>query len=213
MGVTWITNTLSKRLKLARDYLGLSQEEMAKTIGSKTRGYQENERGKTKPNASTIEGFVRKGINANWLVAGIGEMVLPSVQSDNVNNNECYMLPILRNDLSLMSMTPFQQSNLTFHLYNQDKLAFIFSNGDSIEPTIKSTNRLLIYTENTTPIDGNLYVIRFGRNLYAKRVQLLLNGDLTLISNNKDYLPQNISENDIKLLVIIGQIIWLGKEI
>ncbi|WP_299197908.1 S24 family peptidase [uncultured Amphritea sp.] len=64
-----------ERLQVARNYLSLSQEAMAEAIGSKKRGYQDNERDRSVPGGKVIEGFVKLGINANWLLTGEGPML------------------------------------------------------------------------------------------------------------------------------------------
>lgn len=206
-------DTLNERLKLARERLGLTQEEMAEAVGAKKRGYQENEKGNTIPSSRIIEGFIRRGISANWLVAGIGDMLLSSQQFDTKRNSEYLMVPNLQDDLTIISAVPFSSQYLKSHQYKMEKLALIVSNGDSMEPTINSDDSLLINMEATTPTDGNIFVLRLGENLYPKRVQLLVNGDLTLISDNKDYLPQIITDDEVKQLSIIGQVIWIGKTI
>lgn len=67
--------SISSRLKVARQHLGLSQEEIAEELGLKRRGYQENESGRTQPNAKSIQALVRLGVNANWLLTGEGPML------------------------------------------------------------------------------------------------------------------------------------------
>lgn len=48
---------------------------MAEALGMKRRGYQENESGRTQPNAITVQGLIGLGINANWLLTGEGPML------------------------------------------------------------------------------------------------------------------------------------------
>lgn len=72
-----------ERLQIARNYLSLSQEAMAEAIGSKKRGYQDNERDRSTPGGKVIEGFVRLGINANWLLTGEGPMLKADLSADD----------------------------------------------------------------------------------------------------------------------------------
>lgn len=68
--------TISERLKTARASLGLSQKDFAAQSGVSARGYQGYEDGRSVPGGEAIAGFVRLGINANWLLTGEGPMLL-----------------------------------------------------------------------------------------------------------------------------------------
>ncbi|MCV6588304.1 MAG: helix-turn-helix domain-containing protein [Marinobacterium sp.] len=72
--------SIGERLQQARKALELSQDAIADSIGSKKRGYQENERGRSFPGGKVIEGFVRLGINANWLLTGQGPMMVSDLE-------------------------------------------------------------------------------------------------------------------------------------
>ncbi len=67
---------ISDQLKTARAALGLSQKQIAEQSGVSTRGYQGYEDGRSIPGGEAIEGFIRVGINANWLLTGEGSMLL-----------------------------------------------------------------------------------------------------------------------------------------
>lgn len=63
---------------VARRHLGLSQEALSEQFGyGSARTYQKNEAGHNEPGILLAAAFVRFGINANWLVAGEGDMLLP----------------------------------------------------------------------------------------------------------------------------------------
>lgn len=68
--------TFQARLKAARGATGLTQAQFAAQTGVSTRSYQGYEDGRSLPCAEAIGGFVRLGINANWLLTGEGEMLL-----------------------------------------------------------------------------------------------------------------------------------------
>lgn len=63
-------------MKEARDSLGLSQEELAGAVGGSKRGIQDNETRNRVPGGEVIRGFIKLGINANWLLTGEGEMLI-----------------------------------------------------------------------------------------------------------------------------------------
>jgi len=65
--------------------------------------------------------------------------------------------------------------------------------GDSMEPELKENDILLVELTNNRPFarsDG-MYLIRYGDIIQIKKVQFLGNGEVVLISLNKDYPPVN----------------------
>lgn len=65
--------------------------------------------------------------------------------------------------------------------------------GDSMEPEIKENDILLVELIEQKPFvktDG-IYLIRYGDIIQIKKVQFLGNGEVVLISLNKDYPPVN----------------------
>jgi transcriptional regulator with XRE-family HTH domain len=70
---------ISDRLKAARGALGLKQDELSAQSGVSYSAYQKYEIGRSAPGADAIEGFVRAGINANWLLTGEGPMLVADI--------------------------------------------------------------------------------------------------------------------------------------
>lgn len=67
---------IAERLKAARGVIGLKQDEMAAQSGVSYSVFQKYEMGRSVPGGEAIAGFVRLGINANWLLTGDGPMLL-----------------------------------------------------------------------------------------------------------------------------------------
>ena len=76
--------------------------------------------------------------------------------------------------------------------------------GDSMEPTIKDGSIIFIDRNDTNIINGGIFVISTPAGVFVKRVRLKSNGEIELISDNKAYLPETISGNEIK---IIGKVV------
>lgn len=64
------------RLKIARASFNLNQKEFASQSGVGFSTYQKYEMGMSVPGGEAIEGFMRLGISANWLLTGEGEMLI-----------------------------------------------------------------------------------------------------------------------------------------
>ncbi|MDI3259673.1 MAG: helix-turn-helix transcriptional regulator [Sinobacteraceae bacterium] len=72
----------SERLKLLRQKLGKSQQEMAGLLQISIKGYQNYEQGKYHIPLGTIErAREHLGVNPRWLLEGIGEMFLPAAEA------------------------------------------------------------------------------------------------------------------------------------
>lgn len=73
---------MAARLVAARHALGLQQTQLAAassvSLGAQKK-YEVNDR---RPGADAIAGYVRAGISANWLVAGIGPMLVKDLPAD-----------------------------------------------------------------------------------------------------------------------------------
>ncbi|MFH1857318.1 MAG: helix-turn-helix transcriptional regulator [Candidatus Omnitrophota bacterium] len=74
--------TLAERLREARNFLKISQPEMAKRLGISKPAWQGYELGKNEPGSSVIWGMIRLGFDANWLLTGEGSMTGDEVKYD-----------------------------------------------------------------------------------------------------------------------------------
>lgn len=59
---------------------------------------------------------------------------------------------------------------------------------------------------------GGIFVLSLDRDrLLLKRLQLMTNGDLTIISDNRNYAPETIPRDQLEDRVIIhGQVFFVG---
>lgn len=74
---------IAERLKSARTALTLNQKEIASKSGVGFSTYQKYEMALSKPGTDALFGFMRSGINANWLLSGEGSMLLADVPTSN----------------------------------------------------------------------------------------------------------------------------------
>lgn len=107
----------------------------------------------------------------------------------------------------------FRKKWLNYRGFKPDQLKVVFAKGDSMEPTIKDNDSLLVNLSSTRPVDGKIFVVRLGDQLYAKRIQKRWDGGIELISDNKEYHAQVIPAAELEQLQVIGQVIWIGKDI
>ncbi len=69
--------TLKDRFKLMREKMGLSQKAMAEKIAIPTTTISKYETGLIKPSAEILSKIGIMGVNLNWLLSGVGPMIIP----------------------------------------------------------------------------------------------------------------------------------------
>ncbi|MGN5224637.1 S24 family peptidase [Aeromonas sanarellii] len=107
----------------------------------------------------------------------------------------------------------FRRKWLKYRGFKAEQLKVVFAKGDSMEPTIASGDSLLINLAASKPIDGEIFVVRLGEELYAKRIQKRWDGAIELLSDNKEYKEQVIPASELERLALIGQVVWIGKDV
>lgn len=72
--------------------------------------------------------------------------------------------------------------------------------GDSMEPTLNTDNIIFIdKTKKDVARDG-IYAFTTTHGLFVKRIQRRVDGNLDIISDNKDYPSQILNKNELKIL-------------
>ena len=78
-----------------------------------------------------------------------------------------------------------------------NRLAAIFTKGDSMTPTVPDGATIVIDLRHRMPVDGKIFVIRIGDRLWIKRTRWIPTGALRLISDNPDYEPFDIPRAEL----------------
>lgn len=86
--------------------------------------------------------------------------------------------------------------------------------GDSMEPTIRDGDLIMVVkdVERRAVERGGIFVFSLDRDrLLLKRLQLMTNGDLTIISDNRNYATETIARDQLEERVNIhGQVFFVG---
>lgn len=91
------------------------------------------------------------------------------------------------------------------------KLALIRVRGDSMEPTLYGGDLILVNSGYCNLHDG-LWVIRQNDGVMAKRLHMVGENEIEVISDNRDVYPPyraNLTDG----LAIIGEIVWFCREV
>ena len=107
----------------------------------------------------------------------------------------------------------FRRKYLKYKGLTPDRCAVVFVKGDSMADTITDNDSLLIDTQSRNPIDGHIYVVRLGDELYAKRIQKSFDGSLVLISDNKEYGPIAVPKEQLGELCIVGKVVQRATDL
>jgi phage repressor protein C with HTH and peptisase S24 domain len=80
--------------------------------------------------------------------------------------------------------------------------------GNSMEPTIRNGDTVLIDLGKKEIVDGDIFLVRDARSALLKRVQRQLGGKLRLVCDNPDYPVVECKESSVE---IVGRVVWRGS--
>lgn len=93
------------------------------------------------------------------------------------------------------------------------KLSVYYGKGDSMQPTIKDGDAILFDEADTRILDGRLYVVQVGKEIYVKRAEVL---DDTVYfrsdnpSGDHNWVKPRRLDNKRSLIHVIGRVHWIG---
>lgn len=219
---------IGAKIRKVRKLLGISQIEMAKSLDVNERSFGDYERDKKGVTTEFINNLIKVyNVNCIWLFKDMGEIFDDSshVYIQNVDTDEENLAYIPKYDLAAAAgaglavdnekvecMAAFNKLWLK-NVVNASpmNLTAILAEGDSMEPTIKTGDFLLVDHSKNTPNDG-IYVIRLDNSLIVKRIQCLPDSQIKAISDNKIYDPFIIDFKKQTDAAIIGKVVWFGRD-
>ncbi len=93
-------------------------------------------------------------------------------------------------------------------------LCLISVRGNSMEPTLRASDTILIDLRTKVPDCEGIYVLRMGEVLLVKNLQLLPGSVLHVSSDNPAFKPFTIKLEDVgEEVAIIGRVVWVGRKI
>ncbi len=110
------------------------------------------------------------------------------------------------------AMLAFRLEWLRQHGIDPRNAAIITAYGDSMEPTIRHGDALLINTAIQDVRSEGIYVVRVEDTLLVKRISIGLD-HITLISDNPAIKDEVITKDRLPDLHIVGRVVWFGREI
>lgn len=205
-----------------------TQGAFAKELGISVQTLGRYERDERAPDTALLLALQEKrGVSADWLLNGKGEQLLGRHQvAESVAeyNADLTRIPLynvkakaghgsLVTSESIVDSLAFKRDFLRNELSaGPDDLYLIHVEGDSMEPTLRAGDVILVDHRRTTADREGIYVIRMDDALLVKRLQRQPGGRLVATSDNGVYAPFEI---DLKAtedgLAIIGRVVWAGR--
>jgi len=93
-------------------------------------------------------------------------------------------------------------------------LCLIHVSGDSMEPTLRAGDVILVNRQACRPDREGIYIVRVGDMLLVKRLQALPGGKVKVTSDNPAFESWTINLADPGAdVVIVGRVVWSGRRI
>lgn len=204
------------RLRLIAERMG-SASALVRRAGISHSGFQKYLAGAEPTRKVLIALADAAGVDLQWLITGRGAML--NREHRDWPENSLTLLPLYRDgqpeeceisnaaEEEKLVQLAFCREWLGKHGFNPEHLATMRVEGDSMEPTMRSGDTLVVDRQPGRIVDGELYVIRDNGSLLIKRLQRQLGGKVKLISDNLKY-PQ--IDATVEELDIVGHVIWRG---
>lgn len=211
---------IGARLAQLRDDEGLPQQVFAGQLGLTLRTYQRYEMGEVPPKAQTLAKLAARGVDLNWLLNGPAQLGY-----DGQPPNIAGFIMVPRFDVAASAgpgAFAEDQEPVDFLAFRRDwlmedasilpgKAALIGATGDSMEPTIRSGDILLVDRAIERILDDAIYVIGYDERLLVKRVQRFTDGSVAIKSDNPAYETETLSSDVAQMLRIAGRVRWIGR--
>jgi phage repressor protein C with HTH and peptisase S24 domain len=224
---------LSTRLLQAIEQLGLKKNKFADISGISPGYLNDILKGRATPSDRVIKDICEKNsINEIWLRDNKGEMFLkaeavspPSPADDKQTRriDGFVLVPLFNVEASagggalvpeeeVIDRLAFKEEWIKRDLgVNPSDLALITTIGDSMEPTLRAGDMILLDKSVETVKDEAVYAFLVDGMLLIKRVRWEADGGLSLLSDNSVYSPVVISRERKAELRVVGRLIWAGR--
>jgi phage repressor protein C with HTH and peptisase S24 domain len=157
-------------------------------------------------------------LNPDWIETGIGPRYLKQNQEPDI---EFQNIPKVKARLSAGGGSFEVGSEIEgYYSFRKDWLNVKGSPagmvlmdvfGNSMEPELKDGDTVLIDKSEKDILAGAIYALGVDDTIMVKRVEKHP-GKLVLRSDNKNYLPVFLENQDIQNVRIIGKVIWVCRE-
>nr|CRH07268.1 Putative phage repressor [Candidatus Magnetococcus massalia] len=217
---------LAERMRQCASRAG-SGDALARLSGIPRRTIETYLTGQSEPKTSRLVAIAEAaGVSVAWLASGTGGPdPAPPAESESMEEGEYTLVPRYDVEASAGFGSAIEDDTILEHLafktswirgemgLNPHQLALINVHGDSMEPTLRGSDLLLIDLRRAEVRDDAIYVLRFEAHLLVKRAQRLLDASIIIRSDNPAYKEQVATPEQAQHLCVIGKVVWVGRRI
>lgn len=216
---------INDRFKDVRQKLGYTQQELAKKLDTSSGHISDIENGRKTPGGEFLKRlFDSYHVNINWILSGHGEMFIGGSLSGTIREvvavpSEGFVnIPLYHINGSAGLGTPApdteEQELIAINeawvrrvlCVSPASLSVITVSGDSMEPTLRNGDLIIVDMSQNQPANEGVYVVRLDNELLVKRVQLR-GAAATLYSDNGLYRDITIDLSNTSDFAIVGRVV------
>lgn len=228
---------IGERLKQERERLGMTQPAFAEAAGAAKRTLIEWEKGTTSPNSVQLSALSSVGVDVYYVLTGEPNLFLAGNES-KTEKREPVARPtevldkapdgfilVPRYDVtgSMGNGHVIHSEQVVDHLAfraewvrtelgtSPNNLVLISAVGDSMEPTLRAHDLLLIDRSVLNVKQDSIYAFAVDGELRVKRIQRLFDGSLIIKSDNPGYTTETLTPDQAETINIIGRVVWSGR--
>jgi phage repressor protein C with HTH and peptisase S24 domain len=211
-----------------------SADRLARSMGVSPSAFRKWLKGEAEPSRERLVALAHAaGVGVAWLAEGEGpEPVFEPMAgnrrrqgvretSNEMDWSEFVLLPRRAEAAAAGSVTPVAPSGNAFMALRHDwvrsvcgvepgKLVLETAIGESMTPTIRDGNTLLIDSSDQTFRNFGIYVLEINGQRLVKRVQRKHDGTLVLISDNSAYQADAVDKESADDVSVVGRVVWAG---
>ncbi|WP_126456695.1 XRE family transcriptional regulator [Sulfuriflexus mobilis] len=234
-----LTHGIGTRITATADRVG-GKKELAARVGLSESQLHRIVAGDSQAKVETIASMAKAGgVSIEWLATGEGPMMITEikeqaatygVKTDKLGDEYAYIPlydvraaaghgSIVESEQVIDSLA-FKQEWLHNELHiNPSDLYLIYVQGESMEPTLRAGDVILVDRSDNKASREGIYVLVMDGTLLVKRIQSLPGGRMRISSDNPAYEPFEMEkvwfnadyQDDREGAGVIGRVVWSGR--
>lgn len=219
--------TVTERIEELRNFYTLNKAKFCEKLRYNPKNYDNHTSADepTRPSAELIQAVaLRTKVNVVWLLTGEGPMMIGGIREpvpEGIINIPRMELGVSAGADGMTASEETQEGEWPFpepyyrRMIGHDPSQVVMVNviGDSMVPTLAPNDVVaVLVADSQKPSDG-LWVVRFGEEVYVKRIQRVSGTTLAVISDNPAYraLEVDFSEEQSDF-ALVGRVVWAPKQ-
>jgi len=207
---------LGRRIRTARKSAGLSQKTLAARVDISQSSLSEYENGEHQPDIDKLHDIARElGIDAEDLIGDNGSVTTSDDLPQTVQIPE-FSLTVAAGGGAVIDQEapagywPWPRRFFAAFDMNPHSFIVLTVSGDSMEPTLRSGDKLLIDTSRSNPATPGIYVLSMQDLAVVKRLEMIPGTKPPRIRISSDNPQHHAYEVNIEDLTVIG---WVAAKV